>query len=135
MLSTSPQVSRPDAPRWMVVDDDRPWLALMRVLLKCVHGVQVECFDSPRAALAALAAAPQSFELVITDLEMPEMDGTELCQQMHVLAPNLKVLLATGSGRLDESSASRLGFGGLLNKPFALAELREVRSAINPAHN
>ena len=123
------------APRWMVVDDDRPWLALMRVLLQRVHGVQAECFDSPHAALAALAAAPRAFELVITDLEMPEMNGTELCQQMHALVPTLPVFLATGSGQLDASSAGRLGFGGLLNKPFDLAALREIQPAANLAHN
>jgi len=135
MLTTYAPADRSQAPRWMVVDDERPLLDLLGSLLKRIHGVQVECFDSPLAALAALAAAPETFELVITDFKMPEMDGAELCQQIHALAPDLKVFLTTGTGLFDEASARRLGFGGLLTKPFALEKLREVRPAGNLAHN
>lgn len=111
--------------RWMVVDDNREILTAMRAVLEHFHGA-VECFASPQAAQAAFSAAPDAYELVITDFEMPGMDGIELCRRLHALAPAQKVFLATGSGFFTEAEARRAGFCALLNKPFPFDALRDA---------
>lgn len=120
--------------RWMLVDDNEAVLDLMREAVAHFGGAPVECFSSPCDALTAFQASPADFELIITDLEMPGMNGVELCRQIHALAPMARVLLATGSGLVTEEAAAHAGFSGLLQKPFPLAALRNLFEALRPGH-
>ena len=112
--------------RWMVVDDNPDMLALMQMLLAQIHAGPVDGFSSPQAALAAFAGTRDGYELVITDYEMPGMDGIELCRRLLGVVRDLKIFLATGSGFFTEAAAAHAGFHGLLNKPFQFEELRAM---------
>src|SRR5450631_569940 len=83
--------------RWMIVDDNENILSLMRAIAERLGAVVIECFNSPKAALAAFRAAPEKFSVVITDLEMPGMSGIELCRELRKFSPAQKILLTTGS--------------------------------------
>ena len=117
-------------PRWMVVDDDRDILSLIRDVVARFDDVDVECCNTPQEALAAFESKPGAFEFVITDLEMPDMSGIELCRRLRALSPSLKILLSTGSEILSDEEAVQKGFFGLLRKPFPLAALQ---NALEPA--
>jgi CheY-like chemotaxis protein len=117
-------------PRWMIVDDDRDILSLIRDIVARFCNVDIECFNSPQDALAAFEAEPGAFEFVITDLEMPGMSGIELSRHLRALSPSLKILLSTGSEILSDEEAVQKGFCGLLRKPFPLAALQ---NALEPA--
>jgi len=112
--------------RWMLVDDNADVLSLLTALVESLTDAEVECHGSAKSALAAFAAAPGRYDLVITDYEMPGVDGVELCRQMLALAPAQKILLATGSGFFTEAVARHAGFSGLLTKPFPIETLRET---------
>ena len=112
--------------RWMLVDDDADILSLVAALVKNLTAAEIECFNSPQAAQAAFMATPEAYELVITDFEMPDMDGVELCRQMRRISPAQKIILATGSGFFTEAAARHAGFCGLLNKPFLTDQLHEA---------
>jgi CheY-like chemotaxis protein len=112
--------------RWLLVDDNTDILALLAVMLKNLTDAEIECHHSPLTALAAFAAAPENYELVITDFEMPDMDGVELCRRLRALAPDQKIFLATGSGFFTEAAAHHAGFSAPLNKPFPLATLQDA---------
>jgi CheY-like chemotaxis protein len=114
------------AARWMVVDDNEELLLLMKLLLEQIHGDAVDCFNSPTAALKAFASAPDAYEVVITDFEMPGIDGIEPCRRLHAMAQSVKIFLATGSGFFTETAAAHAGFLGLLNKPFRPEKLLAV---------
>lgn len=116
--------SRP--PRWMIVDDNEKMLSLLREIVSLISDAGVECFCVPEEALAAFAADPDAFTLVITDFEMPGMNGGELCRRLHELRPSLKVLLATGSGSLSLEEAAHSGFCGMVQKPFAMTALQSA---------
>jgi len=122
MNPTQPQTVR----RWMLVDDDECVLVFIREIIAQFGNVEAECYDSPYKALAAFAADPKGYELVITDLEMPGMDGIELCHRLIDLAPNAKVLLSTGSEVVSERSAVKEGFSGMLHKPIPFSEMRRI---------
>ena len=117
-------------PRWMIVDDNPDILTLVRDIVAHFNDVDVECFNSPQAALAAFESEPESFEFVITDLEMPEMNGLELSRRLRAFAPSLKILLSTGSEIISDEEAAEKGFCGLLRKPFPFAALQR---ALEPA--
>jgi len=114
--------------RWMIVDDNLDILPLMRDMLSELRGAEVESYASPLKALAAVTADPDQFELVVTDFEMPFMNGLELGRRMRASAPALKIFLATGGGFFREEFTRNAGFSGLLNKPFPLGKLRDALS-------
>lgn len=120
------------AKRWMLVDDDEGILSFMRQVMGRL-GLdisQVESFHSPQVALAAFEAAPESYELVITDYQMPGMDGVEFSHRLLALSPKIKILLMTGSSLISDEVAAQEGFSGLLQKPFPVTALQRALAVI-----
>jgi CheY-like chemotaxis protein len=113
----------------MQVDDNDDLLFMLATMLGKLTDAEIGQFRSPASALEAFAAAPEKYELVITDYEMPEMDGVELCRRMHAVAPTQKIVLTTGSGFFTAAVAQRAGFSALLNKPYSLAEIHAALAA------
>jgi len=111
-------------PRWMLVDNNAKMLSLLSEIVASISDVDVQSFSAPQEALAAFAADPDAFGLVITDFEMPGMNGGEFCECLHELRPSVKVLLATGNGSISLKEAAAYGFCGLVRKPFAMTALQ-----------
>lgn len=101
-------------------------------ILKHLTGVQPEAFDNGPAALAAVQAAPDTVEMVITDMDMPKMTGAELCRQLHQISPTLNVVLSSESGYVSKSAAADMGFCASLRRPFEINELKSVLARVTP---
>src|SRR5579864_422078 len=114
------------ATRWMVVENDKDTLETILYLLGAVTDAEIRPFRYPLDALDAFIVAPETYELVITNFEMAEMNGVDLRRHMQTLVPSLKVLLITGGGMFNEESALRNGFCGLLQKPFSLNTFKQA---------
>jgi CheY-like chemotaxis protein len=119
--------------RWMVVDDNESLLEFTAATLEMATGGEIARYASPIDALGAFAAMPEQFPLVITDFEMPEMNGVQLCRRIRALSRSANVMLMTGSDSISEEQARQWGFCGLLPKPFSSADLwRAVQSVGSP---
>lgn len=129
-MKSEARLNRQTTPRWMIVDDNEEILSLMCEIIARFSDGEIACFNSPQAALAAFEAAPENFELVITDFEMPGMNGVKFCHRLLAISPAVKILLATGSGLVSEEAAANEGFCGLLHKPFPFAVLQRVLEKI-----
>lgn len=116
--------------RCLVVDDNRDLLSITRTMLAHVTDAEVCCCDSAAEAIAKFSAEPRAFDFVITDLDMPKMNGIELCRQLREIEPGLKIILATGSEYVSDEEAGRNGFFRMLHKPFPLATLRATVNAL-----
>ncbi len=112
--------------RWMIVDDDEGVLLVLQELARQLTDAEIICFSSPNEALAAFTETPEKFQCVITDLEMPGMDGIYFCRRLHAISPDVKVLLSTGSRILTSAEATQKGFCGLLFKPFPVAAMKKA---------
>lgn len=110
--------------RWMVVDDDEIILALLEYLLSTMSNAEIHCFTSPTRAIQAFEQNPNAFDVVFTDFNMPDVTGLELCHVIHMLAPQVKVVLATGSTDISEHEAELNGFSSIVHKPFTIHSLR-----------
>ncbi len=118
--------------RILVVDDDVNIAGLVENMLASL-GYQVTALTGSAEALRLFMEEPAAFDLVLTDMTMPQMTGAELAVKLLSLRPELPVLLCTGFSELmDEERAAALGLRALLMKPFSKTELAcAVRAALN----
>lgn len=85
-------------------------------------GYQTATFASPASALTVLSQ--ESFDVAITDLRMPEMDGLEFMAKAKELRPEMKIILMTAYGTVDTAmKALSLGAYDYVTKPFSSEEL------------
>ena len=117
--------------RILFVDDEVPLTLVAEQWLNRL-GYCVETATSPAVALERFENTPSSYDLVITDLSMPGMSGTQLAERILEIRPDQPVLLATGFADAT-ISAHRTGLRAVLNKPLDRATLgRAVREALAP---
>jgi DNA-binding NtrC family response regulator len=124
----------PSARRILYVDDDEMMLFLaVRTLERLGYGVQ-GC-TSAAEALALCRPHPAPFDLVVTDLNMPDRSGLDLAADLLALHPNLPVVLSSGCVTPElEAAANRVGIRGILDKPTTAGELATVLGPLLPEH-
>ena len=124
-VEETPQLS---GSRILLVDDDRNLLRVMSYHI-AEAGFEVIPLSQPTLALGRLGEEP--FDLVITDLRMPEMDGLELLRRIRALDAALPVIVLTAYGSIDKAvEAVKCGASDFLSKPF---EKEEILQAIAKA--
>ncbi len=110
----------------LLVDDEPPVLQIAQSLLERL-GYRAVCFNRPADAVAAFAANPRRFAVVLTDLTMPKMTGLDVAHQIHQIRPEMPIILVSGmGGAMTNESARELGFQMLLAKPFEYRALAEA---------
>lgn len=110
----------------LVVDNESDQLEMMREILGRI-GFDARTTDDPQRALEMVKQ--DTFSLVFIDLIMPDIDGTELCEQIKRLRPALNVYAYSGHAHLYSSKRlARAGFDGTINKP---ATMDELKAALN----
>ena len=107
----------------LYVDDDETMVVMVQHLLqRC--GYRVQAFHGARAALAAVREHPESFDLVITDFNMPESSGLELARELARVRPQLPVILSSGYITEEQRMQAReAGVRGLLDKQNTFEDL------------
>ena len=114
---------RGNGERVLYVDDEEAIVLLTKRLLER-HGYQVTGFNDPRAALAAVQAAPEHFDLVVTDYNMPGLSGLELAEALKALRPTLPVLMISGYITDElQRKAPAAGIRELIYKPDTVEAL------------
>jgi len=108
----------------LVVDDEATVRALLRRVLERA-GHSVDEAVSGHEALERLAQG--HYHLMVTDLGMPSMSGSELAVKAHGLCPELRIILATGWGStVSPDQIREMGVQSLLAKPFSHSSLSEA---------
>jgi len=106
--------------RILVLDDKQGMREMVETVLRLEH--EVRSFADPAAGLEVFAHEP--FDVVVTDVRMPSLDGVEVLRRVKVLAPDVEVILMTGYGTVAQAVlAMRLGASDYLMKPFEPAEV------------
>ena len=119
-------VPRGGGERVLLVDDEEP-LTVMTAEVHTQLGYEAATFSDSRAALEAFEAAPDSFQVMVTDEVMPTLTGTELSRRMRSLRPDLPIVLMSGySGPMLTQQALSAGVSELLKKPVQSRELAEA---------
>jgi CheY-like chemotaxis protein len=128
MLVPSPVILAAQTPlRLLVIDDDPLLIQSLRDTLE-LEGHSVTVADGGQSGIDAFMAATPSgegYDVVITDLGMPHLDGRAVAAAVKAVEPNTPVVLLTGWGaRLAAENDMPVGVDKVLGKPPRLAELR-----------
>jgi CheY-like chemotaxis protein len=116
----------------LLVDDEEIILSSVQKALKHI-GYDVVAVNDALEALDLFKIASPAFDLVITDLTMPQMTGVELAKKLIEIQSDIAIILCTGyHDAMDEDEAIARGFRGLFLKPSGINELK---MAINRALN
>ena len=117
-----PQLLRPG--RILVVDDEPDVAAVVKDVL-ATAGHNVDTAISGMVALQMIEVT--AYDLVFTDLGMPDMSGWDVAEKINAAKPGLTVALVTGWGTsLDEADAARRGVSAVVHKPFEIDELLAI---------
>jgi len=100
-------------------DDDSLRHYLTRALQQA--GYEVDAVDRGTAALPLLQS--REYDLLVTDIVMPEMDGIELAQRCAQVSPYTRVMFITGFAAVALKTGGEAPRGRVLSKPFHLKEL------------
>ncbi|WP_448659868.1 cell cycle two-component system response regulator CpdR [Sphingomonas sp. CJ99] len=106
--------------RILLAEDDR---GMREYLTRALErsGYAVSAVDRGTDAIPLLES--ETFDLLLTDIVMPEMDGIELAQRAGVIAPDLRVMFITGFAAVTLKAGKSLPNARILSKPFHLRDL------------
>jgi len=115
----------------LLVDDEKIVADIFREMLITL-GYKVTTRTSSVEALEAFQNNPYKYDLVITDMTMPNMTGKDLAVEMLSIRPDMPIILATGfSDRIDEERARAIGIKAFVMKPVVFNELAgTIRSVL-----
>ena len=131
-------LTNPHGPIWhgatvLVVDDEPPMRQILRRRLEA-EGFHVEEAEDGESALRLIQARAEPFDLVLTDLSMPEIDGRQISETVRRYRPSVAVLCMSADPGAIPPIESSVAPAQVLLKPFTADDLyRAVRDAITRA--
>lgn len=112
--------------RLLIVDDEQTLLEIMQRILENL-GYCVTATNSPQKALAMFQQSPALFDMLITDMNMPKMNGAALIDNIREIRPNIPVILCTGFSELVTAESTKaLGSASHLMKPVTQKEIHKA---------
>jgi PAS domain S-box-containing protein len=118
--------------RILFVDDDKSLIYACRYRLERL-GYQVETKTNPVEALELFRSNPERFDLIITDMSMPQMTGDHFVEEILKIRPDTPTILCTGfSEMIDEKKAKEIGATEYIEKPIDKRDLAiKIRSVLD----
>ena len=107
--------------RALVIDDETMVRTMLADALE-VFGYAVDAVDSGKAALACFAAG--RYDVVMTDLLMPDMSGLDVVEKLRRVDPSVPMILLTGAGGGSLSTDTRAEGVLMIYKPVSLMKLK-----------
>jgi len=116
----------------LLIDDEEAILTMEKQMLERL-GYHVTSRTSSIEALEAVKTNPDKFDLVITDMAMPNMSGDRLSAELIKIRPGMPILLCTGfSETISEEKAASFGIQAFLLKPIVMMDLaQKIREVLD----
>jgi two-component SAPR family response regulator len=117
----------------LIVNDDCDIASLIRISLEKM-GFSAYSFTHPYSALEEFRQKPFNYEIVISDIKMPDINGYEFVKQVKMLNPNVNVILITAfetEYTETKSILQSIKIDGFLQKPFSISKLNDMLGKIS----
>ena len=120
--------------RILLVDDEEELVLVVKDMLQHL-GYRVITRSSCLEALAAFRENPARFDLVLTDMTMPDMTGDKFSRKLMEIRPDIPIILSTGySETIDAAKARDIGIRAFVLKPLMLKQLAQtIRQVLDGA--
>jgi len=120
--------------RVLIVDDEISVAQLEKQMLERLGYTVIE-YSSSQIALDAFRKTPYSYDLVISDMTMPDMTGDRLAQKLISIRSDIPIIICTGfSKRIDREKSEVMGIKGFLMKPIIKSDMAQmVRKVLDEA--
>ncbi len=116
--------------RILLVDDEEQIRGLGKALLETA-GFTVETLGDGQSALEAFKADPHRYDVVISDMTMPRLDGAGLAASVKLIRPDIPVIICSGfSDSMDEEIAKEKGIDAFVLKPYTTEKLLRTISSV-----
>jgi len=110
----------------LIVDDEE----LIRELIKGILGnCQYELVEAGSGTKAQALCQANNFDLIISDVNLPGMDGDDLVKWIFTTNPQQKVIMITGKMQENEQRLKELGVFKIIGKPFSTSVFKEAVQA------
>jgi CheY-like chemotaxis protein/nitrogen-specific signal transduction histidine kinase len=104
--------------------DDEPAITEMASHILTQSGYKALFFIDGNEALQYFSEHPHDFDIIITDLKMPQISGSELASRCAAINPNIPIILTTGfSEKISLASCRQWGVTTVITKPFSIGQL------------
>ena len=112
--------------RILLVDDEKAIVEMEKVMLE-ILGYRVTSFTDSNEAYSFFVQHPGNFDLIITDMTMPQMTGSELTRKILAVRPDMPIILCTGFSELiNEKKAKELGIREYILKPVIKKDIAQI---------
>ena len=134
-MADQPSILETGNERILLVDDEEPIIRLEKQMLERL-GYQVTEYSSSEDAFKEFKTNSENFDLVITDMAMPNMTGDNLAKKMLSIKADLPIVICTGfSEKINKKQAQAIGVKGLLMKPVVKREMAQmIRKVLDEAN-
>jgi DNA-binding NtrC family response regulator len=110
--------------RFMIVDDEQ---TIRRLCMTVGQGLGFNCTEAETAEAALEAVETAAPDIVVTDLKLPSLSGTDLLRRIKEQLPHTEVAIMTGHGSIESAvEAMRQGAYDYIEKPFRVEKLRQL---------
>ncbi|MBS3809401.1 MAG: response regulator, partial [Desulfobacterales bacterium] len=110
----------------LLAEDEKPIIDMQQQILETL-GYHVTSRTSSVEALEVFRANPYKFDLLVTDITMPNMTGDRLALKVKEIRPDIPVILCTGfSEKINDQQRKELGIEGFLMKPVTKKDIAEA---------
>ena len=110
--------------RFLIVDDEQ---SIRRLCMTVGQGLNFICIEAETAEAALGLIETATPDIVVTDLKLPSLSGTELLRKIKELVPRSEVAIMTGHGSIESAvEAMKLGAYDYIEKPFRVERLRQL---------
>jgi two-component system, NtrC family, response regulator AtoC len=110
--------------RFLIVDDEQ---SIRRLCMTVGQGLNFACTEAETVEAALASIESESPDVVVTDLKLPSLSGTDLLRKIKELLPRTEVAIMTGHGSIESAvEAMREGAYDYIEKPFRVERLRQL---------
>lgn len=118
----------------MVVDDEKDILTVLMKALEA-HGLNVVGYTDPNLALKHFADGGNSFDVIVSDVRMPELTGFQLARNVKELYPKIKIVLMSSSFEITKPEFDKVmpstTVDSFICKPFTISRLVKVIESLD----
>ena len=110
----------------LLVDDEATVIKLEQQMLERL-GYQVTSCNSSLEAIEVFHSNPDAFDIIITDMTMPNMTGDQVAKNILSIKPDTPIIIITGfSERINKEKAETIGIKGFLMKPVLISDMAQM---------